>query len=478
MSVSDEHRLVAAVKLTDAVFWRHPLSSASRPAKPTFTEGDMSGHVVRLSGFMVMGFLAMTLAMLAEAVYLGMLGRAELAAVAFTFPVVMAFNALARGIGIGTGAVLARAIGEGDRDRSARLATHGLLLTLGFTLLCTGLMLWNGQAVIESLGAKGPILELAATYTGIWCLGFPAFGVSMVGSGLMRSIGDPAFPGYVMTAGSLLQILFGPVLIFGWFGLPALGIEGAAWSFVLARGTAFGMVVWWFLVREKMIRWSLVGVGQSARDILHVGLPAAATNLIGPLSLAATTRILASLGTTVVAGFGVASRIDSVVTMVVVGIAASAGPLVGQNWGAKLYDRVDEALRLGYRYSLLWGVIAACLMWVGGEYFVGLVTDDGELAMTAKHYLYIVPITIGFMGMMNVATASFNALSKPGPPLVLSLTRVVLVYVPAAIVASHYFGELGVFVVLAAVNVLFGLVGWQWSKRVIASMRLQPTPST
>lgn len=431
----------------------------------------MSGHVLRLSGFMVMGFFAMTVAQLIEAVYLGMVGSAELAAAAFTFPVLMSFNAVTRGIGIGTGAVLARAIGEGDRQRAARLTSHGLLLTLIFTLCCSGFLLWQGRAVFALLGAQGHILELAVSYIAIWCLGFPSFGLSMVGSGLMRSIGDPAFPGYVMTAGSVLQVVVGPVLIFGWLGFPALGIEGAAWAFVVARGASFGLTAWWFLRKEKIIRWSLTDIAQSARDILHVGVPAGATNLIGPLSLAATTRILADLGTPVVAGFGVATRIDAVVAMVVIGISASAGPLVGQNWGAKLYDRVDEALAIGYRYCLLWGLVAGCVMWVGGEFFVRLITDDPQLVSTATHYLYIVPISIGFMGMLNVANASFNALSKPAPPLVLSLVRLIVVYVPAAIIASRLFGEIGVFVVLSSVNVLFGLAAWRWNKHTLLSMR-------
>ena len=134
-----------------------------------------------------------------------------------------------------------------------------------------------------------------------------------------------------------------------------------------------------------------------------------------------------------VAGFGVAGRIDAVVTMVVIGISASAAPLVGQNWGARLYDRVDEALRLGYRYCLIWGFTAAVIMWLGAPFFVSLITDDPEVTAPAVAFLYIVPISIGFMGMVNVANASFNALSKPVPPLLLSISRLMVVYIPAAI---------------------------------------------
>lgn len=421
---------------------------------------------------MILGFLAMTLAQLVEAFYLGMVGADELAAVAFTFPLVMAFNAMTRGIGIGTGAVLARAMGEGDRDQAARLSSHGLLLTLIFTLVCAGLLAWQSEALFSLLGARDHILQLATAYMVIWCLGFPGFGLSMVGSGLMRSIGDPAFPGYVMAAGSVIQVLVGPVLIFGWFGVPALGIEGAAWAFVIARSCSFAMTAWWFLVKERMARPDLTGLKASARAILHVGVPAAATNLIQPLSAAVTTRILAGFGAAVVAGFGVASRIDAVVSMVVIGISASAAPLVGQNWGARRYDRVREALNLGYRYSLVWGFMAAVIMWLGAPAFVGFITEDPEVMAAAVSYLYIVPISIGFMGMVQVANASFNALSKPVPPLVLSVARLMIVYIPLAVLAGHLFGYTGVYVVTTLVTVIFGLLGWRWNAAML--QRLAP----
>jgi Na+-driven multidrug efflux pump len=201
-------------------------------------------------------------------------------------------------------------------------------------------------------------------------------------------------------------------------------------------------------------------------------VPAAASNLIQPLAAAVTTRILAGFGTAVVAGFGVAGRIDAVVTMVVIGISASAAPLVGQNWGARRNDRVREALRLGYRYCMVWGLLAAIIMWLGAPLFVSLISDDPEVAAPAVAFLYIVPISIGFMGMVNVANASFNALSRPVPPLVLSIARLVVVYIPAAIIAARLFGYVGVYVATAVVTVLFGILGRYWNQATIR--RLTP----
>ena len=433
----------------------------------TFTDGELPRHVLRLSGFMILGFLAMTIAQLVEAVYLGMVGTRELAAVAFAFPVVMALGAATRGIGVGAGAVLARAAGAGDRARMSRLTSHALVLVLAFNLICAAALMSGSRPLFALLGAEGEILDLVTSYIAIWAVGFPAFGLSMVGTGLMRSLGDPAYPGVVMTTGSALQIVIGPFLIFGWLGLPAMGLEGAAWTFVAARGASFLLALYWFLIRERVLRLSATGFLDSARAILHVGVPAMATNLIGPVSTAIVTRLLAGLGVAVVAGFGIASRIEAVVSMVVIGIASSAGPLVGQNWGARLYDRVWAALKLCYRYCLVWSVIAACIMWLGGAFFVSLVNDEEAVVATATAFLYIVPISIGFMGMLNVANGAFNALSKPWPPLLLSILRLTVFYVPLALVARHFFGYVGVFAAIAVSDIALGLWARGWNRRTL-----------
>jgi putative MATE family efflux protein len=423
--------------------------------------------MARLTGFMTMGFLAMTLSQLIEAIYLGLVGTDELAALAFTFPVIMALNAATRGIGIGASAVLARAMGANRRDEAKRLASHCLMLVAVFTLLCSILGWQYVDGLFYVMGARDHILELSVSYMHIWLLAAPMFGLSMVGAGLMRSFGDAAFPGWVMTAGAVLQVIFGPFLIFGWMGVPAMGIEGAAWAFVLARTLALVMTLYWFILRERLLGVSLASIGDSCRSIAHVGIPAGATNLIQPLSIGISTWLLADFGTAVVAGFGVASRIDSVVTMLVIAISASVPPLVGQNWGARQFDRVHQALRLCYQAALVWGITAAVIMWIGAPYFVSLINDDPALVESAVAFLYIVPVSLGFLGMMNVANGAFNALSKPMPPLVLSIFRMLIFYIPVAMLAGHLFGYVGIFYATALSNIIFGLAGWIWNRNVI-----------
>ena len=423
--------------------------------------------MIRLSAFMIMGFLTMTIAQLIEAVYLGVVGTAELAAIAFTFPLVMSLNAAVRGIGIGASSVIARVIGAGDRARGAVLTTHCLILVAAFAALCVGIGEPGARAFFVLLGAQGRVLELADDYIAVWLVGFVFFATSMVGTNLLRSAGNAAMPGIVMTVGSLLQVLIGPFLIFGWAGLPSLGIVGAAWSFVLARLVSFALCMYWIAVRERMLVAHAEGWLHSARQILHVGLPATASNLVAPLSTGIVTRLLADFGHGVVAGFAVASRIEAIIAMVVIAVSTSVGPFVGQNWGAHLFARVRHALALCHGFCLGWGVASFLVMAVAARWLVGLINDEPEVVETATMYLLIVPISLGFMGVMGVASACFNALGKPTPPLVLSLLRLVVLLIPLALIGRSLAGYAGVFGATAIANLTVGILALAWNNRTV-----------
>ena len=119
--------------------------------------------------------------------------------------------------------------------------------------------------------------------------------------------------------------------------------------------------------------------------------------------------------------------------MVVIAVSTSVGPFIGQNWGAQLFDRVRSALKLCNGFCLGWGVASFLVMAVAARWLVGLINGEPEVVETATTYLLIIPISLGFMGVMGVASACFNALGKPTPPLVLSLLRLVVVLIPLAL---------------------------------------------
>jgi len=445
-------------------------SGLSRPA--TYTEGAIRDHVAKLSSVMILGFLAMTVGQLIEIFYIGKVGKAELAAVTFMFPISMSLNALTRGIGIGAATLIAQSMGAGDREQTAMTVTHCYILVLIFTIAVALVGQFGASYLFILLGASDQVLVLATHYAKIWLIGFPMMGLAMVSNGLIRSFGNPTFPGFIMTIAPVVQVIVGPFLIFGWAGLPMLGLEGAAWAFVLGAIAQLILAAYWYFLRERLFRLSngrfLASFNKSAVGILQVGIPAAASNMIQPLSMGVVTWLLAGFGTTVVAAFGVASRIESVVGMVVIGISTSVVPLVGQNWGARKFERVHEALNTCYAACLIWGLLAATIMWFGAGYFVNFVNDDPGLVDVAVTFLHIIPFSIGFMGLIVVSTHAFNALRRPMPALFLSVARLLIVYIPLALLGSHFFGYIGVFAATAITNVLVGIVAVVWNRRTLS----------
>ena len=222
-----------------------------------------------------------------------------------------------------------------------------------------------------------------------------------------------------------------------------------------------------YLYRSNLIttRRIFVGFFKSARQILHIGLPAIATQMIGPVSAAIVTRLLAEHGEVVVAGYGVATRIEAVSIMLLFALSGSIGPFVGQNWGAGRKDRVRSGLNSSYVFSLAWGVVAALIVTAFGETIASWVDTNVEVVRTAAIYLAIVPWTYGLWGVLMMSSASFNALGKPLPSTALSFTRMFILYIPLAITMNKLLGYQGIFYATALSNGVMGIIGYLWFQR-------------
>ena len=428
-----------------------------------FTEGSVGRHLFRLGSFMAMGSLSMNFARLAEAIYLGFVGTEALAAMGFAFPITIFLFAFAGGIGTGASSVIARAYGAGDRAQAARLVTHAELLVLIIGVVAGAFGFFLSENVVTLLGAEGDVRTMAAEYLSVYMLGFPLFMLSMVGSTLLRATGSAASPGLVMTTGSLLQIGIGPVLIFGLFGFPEMGIAGAAWAYVASRVFSVALYIV-ILVRVRMVSWSLKDLWASWWAILHVGGPATASGLILPVSMLIVTRLLAGHGHEVVAGYAVASRVETMVHMILWSASSSISPFVGQNWGARNYARVRRALRLCNWFCLGWGVVTFVVLAIAGDAVVRLVDPNQTVGEVASMFFLIIPLSIGFMGVMQVATSCFNALGQPFPPLAISIGRTIVFYIPLTILGDYLWGYVGIFIATALTNVLLGTVAWYWNR--------------
>ncbi|HRJ67711.1 MAG TPA: MATE family efflux transporter, partial [Alphaproteobacteria bacterium] len=319
------------------------------PHRKTLLEGDVQPHLRRLAFPLALGMLALNSFSLIDTWFISQLGTRYLAALGFCIPIVMLYMGVIFGLNVGTSAALARVYGEGDIEKFRRMATDAL--TLGAVVITAAAV--AGFALIipifRLLGAGDALMPLIWKYMAIWYCGLPFLGMMMIGNACVRATGDTRFPSAMMISMSVMNAIIDPFFIFGWGPFPQMGLAGAAVTMVTSA-YVMAVISMWFLIFRKQI---LVGpiwhkdITASWKRIMHVALPSMISNQISPISAAIITGMAAGFGKEAVAALGVATRIESISTLVFYSIGAGLSIFAGQNFGAGNYGRIYEAVRAG-----------------------------------------------------------------------------------------------------------------------------------
>ncbi len=420
-----------------------------------------------MAGPMVVGILAIIGFNLADTFFVGQIDENSLAAMTYTFPVVMFYGSLALGLGVGASSLVARAIGEGNQSKVKRLTTDSILLSVIIVSCFVLLGILTIEPLFKLLGANSRSLVLIDQYMRIWYFGMPFLVVPMVGNSLIRATGNTRFPAIIMMTAALVNLLLDPLLIFGYAGIPALGLEGAAIATVVSRMVTFFASLYFLYFKEKMMSLelpSLQSLIENWKEILKIGIPAATNNIIIPVSSGFITRFLSKEGDEVVAGFGVATRLESFSVIPLLAFSSVIGPFVGQNWGAGKYERVTQGIRFTYLFSFIWIAIVTIFFLGFGESIGYLFNKNAQVVLVTADYLNIVTWSLCFYGVLINGSASFNALGKPLPATTLTILRMIVVYIPLALLLQMYNDYPGVFWAASIANVIGGILCFIWLK--------------
>ena len=310
----------------------------------------------------------------------------------------------------------------------------------------------------------------------LYC-GVPFVVVGMVGMASMRATGDTRLPGTLMVLAAVLNIILDPILIFGLGPVPAMGLNGAAMAALLARGAIFAGTIYLMRYRLDLVSFNVPQPGElrsSWRAILHVGIPAAATNAIVPFGAVVVTAIIARFGPEAVAGFGVATRIESMMLVIYYAMSSIIGPFVGQNFSAGKEGRILRALWLCTIFCIGSGLCIAALLALLSGYLPTLFSDNPDVIGVTRLFLWVVPISYGAYGMVMVMNASFNGLGNPMPAAYISIARILIVYVPLAFIGVALFGMPGIFIAYALANIVTGALAYAWARRSVKTLCAVP----
>ena len=440
--------------------------------KAKLTEGSIGWHIVKLSLPILFSVFAIAAFNMTDTYFVSRLGTNTIAAMSFTFPVVSTLGNLAIGLGVGTASVIARSIGQGDRRQVQRLTTDSLFLSLTIAIIIVLIGLGSIDQLFTVLGTQPDIVPLVREYMETYYLAFFFMLLAMTANNSIRAAGNTIVPALSMMVATLVNLVLDPLLIFGLAGLPRLEIRGAALATAIAQAITLIIAIT-ILYRERMVALKLVKFKRllkSWRDILHVGIPSAATNIIKPLSLGLIMGMIAVYGTGAIAGFGIASRLEALLLIVFFGMSASIGPIVGQNWGAGKFERVNRAFLLGTKFCLIGGIIIAVFVSIVVPRLIPVFDDNREVISTAVAYLTIVPISYAASGVMMVASSTFNAIGKPKPSFVIKLIHMLVLYLPLALIGKQLFDINGIFAAACLSNVIVGLVAFFWNRKTFKVM--------
>ncbi len=426
------------------------------------TQGPVARTLMGLSVPMVGGIFSAVAFNLADTFFVSRLGTRELAAMSFTFPVVMVLMGIAWGVGTGTVSVVSRAIGRGEHATVRRVSSDSLILSF-LTVFCfAGIGMFSITPLFTLLGATPDILPLIRDYMTIWYPGIVFLVIPMVANAAIRASGDTRLPALIMVAGTGANLILDPLFIFGWFGFPRMELRGAAVATVIARAGTMVASLLILHIRYRMLDFSTPGlkdIWRSWKAVGAIAVPATVTNLLHPVALGIITRVVADYGPGAVAAWGAGSRVTMFTLIPVFALCSGLVPFIGQNWGAEQFDRVARARKYGYIFAAFWGILALAVLHVAAEPIARLFSDETGVIREIVRYLWIMPIGYATVGILNVTEETLNAIGKPVIASVQTLVYMFGFYLPFGMLGSHLHALTGLLSGLAAADVLGGMVG-------------------
>ncbi len=438
---------------------RTKAATGGAPDKGTrdLTHGPVWRALVAMTAPMSFGIFAVLSIGLADAYFLGQIGGTALAAVGFIYPVTTAITSLSIGLSAGANAALSQGVGRGDdAEATRRLGLHaigiGVVLSGVIALLTWALY----PALFAALGAGDQVGTRIASYMPVWALSFPFLVAMMITNAIFRSHGDSFTSSWIMVLAALLNVALDPLLIFGLWGLPEYGVKGAAMATLAGRIVAVTLALF-IAWRRGLLGWCgqlLDGLLASARKILNVGLPAAFSNAINPAGMALVTAAVATVGETAVAGFGAATRVQSMALVPLLALSSGIGPVVGQNWGADARNRAREATRYAFWFCVGYGAAVALTLGLFADPIAGIFASaDADRAYAATYLRFVGASLFGY-GIVITANAAMNARDKALWSMSLSLGRIFALYLPLAWIGALTLGFAGIVAAAVLANIL------------------------
>lgn len=414
-------------------------AAKTRLRRQRLLAGPVGRVLFNLSWPLSLGLFSVIAFNVVDTLYIGRLGPEPLAAIGYCFPIIFCMSAVAIGLGNGATSVVSRSLGRKDFCRARIRITDTILFTTALSLLMVGGMFLIDDAVYGWLAVPAHLIPYIRQYMDIWYVGLPLLMQPIVLNGLIRATGDAIFPSAIMVMAAGINAVVSPFLVFGLWGAPDLGMAGAAWATIIARGTLV-IVALWYLWRQELVH--ILGHNfeiffNSVAEILRYSVPAFLAQVVSPFSSAVIIRLLSSAGPDTVAAYTVATRIESLILVPLFSLGAGISPFTGQNSGAGQPERLLIAENRAISFSLIWGAAAALFLFLFGHTIAGVFTTDPDIQAQSAKFMTFIGLGIWGAGFLYVAVGVTNPLGYPNLGMGLSIFRNLILFAGISLIAVN-----------------------------------------
>ncbi len=397
------------------------------------TKGPISAHLIKTASFMLVTMVFQTLYFLVDLYWVGRLGKEAVAGVGVAGNLTFIVLAISQMLGVGTTTLVSHAAGQRNHARALLIFNQSQVLAsfVGLVFLVVAMIFRTTYS--NALSADAETAALASAYL-LWFL--PAMGLQfglVAMSSALRGVGNFKPGMVVQTATVIVNIVLAPVLMFGWGTGRPMGVAGTAMASLIAVLVGVGWLTTYFVGKKAYLtfvkadmkpQWKLWG------DMLKIGLPAGAEFALMAVYLVIVYKVASPFGAAAQAGFGIGMRVVQAMFMPVVALGFAVAPVAGQNFGARLGERVKAVFKTGSLMAAGWMFVAALLCNIAPAALVGFFSDDAGVIAVGDEYLRIISWNFVASGVVFVASSMFQAMGNTIPSLLASFSRLGIVAIP------------------------------------------------
>jgi putative MATE family efflux protein len=451
-----------------------PASAVGKTTLPqaVFVTGSTMRHVITMTATGSIGLMAIFLVDFLSLLYVSWLGRpAATAGVGFATLVLFLSTSVNIGFLIAVSALASKEIGAGNRQRARDIAGSTIALMVLTSVVVAGLMLAATPMILTWLGASGEAYDIAFRFLMIAMPSNILMALGMGFSGALRAVGDAKKAMYVTLSGGIVTAGLDPLLIF-WAGL---GTDGAAWTTVVSR-ISFVIVGYWgaVMVHDIVARPRASHLAGDMRLATVIAVPAVLTNLATPVANIFVASTMSQFGDKAVAAFAIIDRIVPLAFGVLFALSGAVGPILGQNWGARRFDRMRQTLKDATIFCAAFVLPMWVLLMLGRNQLVELFHVTGLTAELLKLFTIVSGPMWLTLGGLFVANAAFNNLGYPLYSTAFNWGRATIGTLPMVWLGAHFGGAIGALYGVAAGGALFGVAALVVAFRMLDTLETAP----